>query len=118
MVGFSLTFENGQPVMGYDRADTIIQNIWLSIFVKQGSCWAAPFLGSRLYKIKKLTPTSDIEGRAYIDEALKWILSSGRARDLNVTCEINAGENRLDILVTGHKGNNDNIKFDTFYKVV
>jgi phage gp46-like protein len=119
MIGFGLAFDDdGKPVMSFDKDDSIIQNIWLSIFIKKGSFWAAPDLGSRLYLVKKVIPSAAVDAKAYIDECLKWLLDSGRMLDVTVTCELNATQKRIDISVVGHKGTGQDVKFDTFYQVV
>jgi phage gp46-like protein len=110
--------ETGKLAMSYERGDSFVNNILLSVFIKKGSFFAVPWLGSLLHTIKKITSDSVLLAKSYVETALKWMVDCGRVTNLVVITEVNDAGNAIAIMVTGKKQNGDNIDFKTFYPVV
>jgi phage gp46-like protein len=119
MVDFEILFVEGRPVMTHNRVDSIVNNMYLSIMIKKGYYIYAPFLGSRLHTIKKITADGLRLCRDYIVEALAWIVDSKRIYDLSVVATLDSSDtSRINISVSAKKQNGQEVTFETFYRVV
>ncbi len=120
---FALEINNqtGMAAMTYEKADTIMNNIWLSLMVKRGSFFANTEFGSRLHLLQRYKNT-DATARLAIDyckEALQWMLDSGKARKIEVFSERDRSQNlnRLKLLVKVTPANGPVVPFETFIPV-
>ena len=53
MKDFNINLAQGIPQMTFDIADSMWNNIYLSLTIKQGSFFAAPEFGSKLYTLTR-----------------------------------------------------------------
>jgi phage gp46-like protein len=79
--------ETGQVT--WDKAGTIMNNVYLSLEIDQGSWFQNLKFGSRLYLLKrrKNTPHTAALAVGYCKEALKWLLDTGKATKVEVYTE-------------------------------
>lgn len=85
----------------YTLSDDLGNNIYLSLMVRKGSWLFNPSFGSRLYLLEREKALDRVAKKAleYCNEALKWILDSGRAESCEVTIELDKANSRLKCLV-------------------
>ncbi len=122
---FSITIDNstGMAQMTFGKAETMMNNVWLSLMVQRGSFFANPDFGSRLYLLRraKLTLATIRMAEDYCKEALQWLLDSGKASAVAVTAQRDTTESiyRLKLLVevTPTSGE-EPVSFTTFVSVV
>jgi len=103
----------------FAKANNILNNIFLSIMIERGSFFFNTDFGSRLHLLKKMTDRNVALAKSYIDEALQWILDTGKAktietrteRDLNVT-------NRINFQVVATQANDAITTFESFIEVI
>jgi phage gp46-like protein len=118
MIDFKLSVVNGRMVMSHEVADSFLNNIILSIYIRKGSFFQANDFGSLLYRIKKITDNNVKLARDYIMAALKWMIDTGRMTDLVVETEADLANNAIRFLVSCRKKTGQDIKFNSFYSVV
>jgi phage gp46-like protein len=115
--------QTGLGQMTFDKATTLMNNIYLSWMVDQGSFFLDPKFGSRFYLLKraKNTPKTAKLAIGYGKEALQWMFDAGKVSAVNVYAQINKTENinRLKILgeITPVNGN-DPVSFSRFIEVI
>ncbi|OPY07261.1 MAG: Phage protein GP46 [Syntrophaceae bacterium PtaB.Bin095] len=120
---FALEIDNttGLAAMTFDKADTIQNNVWLSLTVRRGSFFANQDFGSRLHLLKraKLTAATARLAEDYCWEALQWMLDSGKAAAVSVAAERDRTQNinRLKLLVEVTPASGDPVKFSAFVTV-
>jgi len=103
----------------FAKSDNILNNIFLSIIVERNSFFFNPEFGSRLHLIKKLTDQNVALAKDYLDEALQWILDTGKAKKIDTLTERDLDVmNRLNLLVTATQSNNQIVTFESFIEVV
>jgi phage gp46-like protein len=121
---FKIEIDNmtGLAAMTFDKADTIMNNIWLSLSVQRGSFFANPDFGSRLHLLQraKLTAQTAKLAEDYCKEALQWLLDQGKATKIGVTSERDRTQNinRLRLLVEVTPANGELVEFTTFVDVI
>lgn len=121
---FALEIDNSTGIssLTFDKAETIMNNVWLSLTVDKGSFFANPAFGSRLYLLQraKLTPATIQLAEDYCKEALQWMLDSGKARAISVTAWRDATEfkYRLKLLVEVTPIVGEQVAFTTFVTVI
>ncbi|UPG87036.1 phage GP46 family protein [Luteibacter aegosomatis] len=85
------------------RITTLANAVYLRLVVPLGSWWAAPTLGSRLHELQREKDVSRVRilARDYALDALKGLLSDGRASAIDVSVSSSSiGWLQLDIDVT------------------
>lgn len=118
---FQITTENGLGEMTFTKADSVLNNIYLSLEVEKGSFFQNPEFGSRLNILKreKLTDRTISLAKEYVKESLQWLLDIGRVTQIETEAERNTNDrNRLDIMVRVTQADGREISFDTFFEVV
>ena len=121
---FKIEIDNttGLAAMTFDKADTIMNNVWLSLTVQRGSFFANPGFGSRLHLLKraKLSAATARLAEDYCREALQWMLDSGKATAISVTAERDRTQNinRLKLLVDVTPASGEPVEFSAFVTVV
>lgn len=71
--------------MTFDPASGLLNNVYLSVTIEQGSWWAAPAFGrKRRERLKNTAETARLL-QSDFEAALQWLLDSGRARSIVVT---------------------------------
>jgi phage gp46-like protein len=102
---FAITIDNrtGLGAMTFEKATTIMNNIYLSLTVQQGSFFADPAFGSRLYLLRRAKNTDKTMNLAieYCKEALQWLIDTKKAVAVDVWAERERIQdlNRLKLLV-------------------
>lgn len=109
--------------MSFDRVDTIMNNIYVSLMVRRGSFFANPEFGSRLHLLQRAKDTDQTAQRAvgYVREALQWMIDTGKAKTVQVYAqrERTAYTRRLLMLIEVTPVNSDTpVPFTTFIEVI
>lgn len=114
--------QNGIAAMTFDKASTMMNNIWISLTVKRGSFFADTEFGSRLHLLQRYKNTDQTERMAvdYCKEALQWMLDSGKAKKVEAFAQRDRTQNlnRLNLLVEVTPVNGPLVSFETFIPVV
>lgn len=104
------------------KAETIFNNVYLSLMLRKGSFFAAPDFGSRLHLLHraKNTARTELLAREYCREALQWLLDTGRATAVEVFAERDRQQNLnlLKLLVEVTQTDGRELTFQTFVEVV
>ena len=122
---FTITIDNqtGLAQMTFDQTTTLMNNIYLSLKVQQGSFFANTSFGSRLHLLRRAKNTEMTKRLAmdYCREALQWLINSGKAIAIDVYAERDRTQDlhRLKLLVevTPYSGAAP-VAFSTFIEVV
>lgn len=108
--------------MTHEKSENILNNVYLSLMVQQGSFFQEPSFGSRLHELhrKKNTKNTELLAREYCIEALQWLKDTGRADKIDVTTERDMTEdlNRIKLYVTVTQTDGQSVTFETFLEVV
>jgi len=119
MIDFSITTESGAPVFSLEAGDALRNNVLLSLLVRRGTLFVAPEFGSRLHTITKVSADAPARAQAYCVEATRWIIETGRAREITVDARIHDENNgRIDIAVMVTKPDGERTAFTTWFAVV
>ncbi len=118
MKDFNINLTQGLPVMTFDIADSIWNNIYISLTLKQGSFFAAPEFGSKLYTLNRAKNTVRTEQKVkdYCKQALQWLLDTKRALSISIVTERLSGRINFEISVT--QANGVPVSFSSFVEVV
>lgn len=81
---FSIVTANGKADMSWNPADSLKNNVWLSLNIRRGSFFAAMDFGMRKPPGKN-TPKAEALVKEYAQEALQWMLNTGRATEIEVS---------------------------------
>ncbi|PKN05562.1 MAG: hypothetical protein CVU74_01145 [Deltaproteobacteria bacterium HGW-Deltaproteobacteria-9] len=120
---FAITTESGIGAMTFNKVETIMNNIYLSLVVARGSFFANTSFGSRLHLLQRAKNTDTTMRLAidYCKEALQWMIDAGKASAVNVYAQRDRTEdlNRLKLLieVTPYSGAAP-VAFSTFIEVI
>lgn len=95
--------------------DSLLNNIILSLSVKQGSFFLFPDFGNRLHKIKSITPSNIELAKAYCLESLDWLIRIGRVKSNTVSAQRHGDEIKLQIISI--KVNGEPIEYTHFYRI-
>lgn len=122
---FVITIDNqtGLGQMTYNKATTIMNNIYLSLKTKRGSFFADTSFGSRLHLLRREKNTAKTMRLAmdYCKEALQWMIDTGKAKTVDVYAERDRTQdlNRLKLLIEVTPVNGDApVSFATFIEVI
>jgi len=117
---FAIDINDGIPSMTWEKADSISNNIYLSVNIPQGAFVFNPGFGLRRRPRMKNTEKSAALIRGDYLEALQWIVASGRAKSVEVYTERDSINNpdRLKILVEAVQADGKKITFEHFVEVV
>jgi phage gp46-like protein len=103
----------------FTKNSDIRTDIFNSINIKKGYFFQNKEFGSDLYKIRKLTSPNVLLAKQYIEAALEWLLSTGRAKSLNVIVERDTSDvSRLNIKVEAQQPDGLMIIYEQFKRVV
>jgi phage gp46-like protein len=117
---FAIDLTNGYPGMTYEKANTILNNVYLSLSVVKGSFFAAPEFGmSRRGRMKNTAENAKLIRDDAIF-ALQWLLDSKRATSVQVNTERDMSQDlyRLKLLVTVTQADGRRVSFEKFVEVV
>ena len=118
MKDFNINLTSGLAEMTFDQADSMWNNIYISLTMKQGSFFAAPEFGSKLYTLTraKNTPRTEQNVKDYCKQALQWLMTTGRATSISVVTQRLFA--RINFEVTVIKANGVPVSFTSFVEVV
>lgn len=114
---FKIETASGRAEMIFDKADTIMNNIYLSLTIAKGSFFLDPEFGHRFNEVKKNTAGAPAQVKEYAKEALKWLLETGRAKKIEIVTERD-GRERIKLKVEATQADGQEVIFDTFYEIV
>lgn len=98
--------------------DNILNNIFLSFLIDQGSWWFDTGFGLKREKREKLSDRRTALTKDRIDAAFKWIIDSGRAKQINVGVERDRRDvSRLNVLIEAVQADGRVVKFESFREV-
>jgi len=121
---FAINIDNqtGTGQMTFEKATTIMNNIYLSLMIRRGSFFADPAFGSRLHLLEREKNTDRTAQLAvgYAKEALQWLIDTGKATAVDVYAERDKTQNinRLKLLVEVTQKNGERVPYSTFIKVI
>lgn len=121
---YAITIDSatGMGQMIFDKSETILNNLFLSLTVRRGSFFQNPDFGSRLHLLHraKNTPRTEALAVEYCKEALQWLIDAGRLSKIDIYTEIDKTQNidRLKMLIEATKAEGDQVSFTTFVEVV
>lgn len=105
-----------------DPANGVANAVYLRLMTPLGSYWAAPSLGSNLYKLQRSKALTGIDllARGYALAALQPLLDDGRATSIDVQAHrsSNTITSRLVLLVTVVDAGGDQHVFEHHVKVI
>ena len=105
--------------MSWDKAEDLGTHVALSLSVNQGDFFQDPTFGSRLFEVKKLTTKGMNLAQQYIEEALQWLLDTGKASNIDVFVERDSiDRNRLNIRVQVEERDGNQITYDLYKEFV
>ncbi len=118
MKDFNINLAQGIPQMTFDIADSMWNNIYLSLTIKQGSFFAAPEFGSKLYTLTRAKNTAQTEQKVkdYCKQALQWLLDTKRALTISIITERLFVRINFEISIV--KANGVSVSFSNFVEVV
>ena len=119
---YKLTIDGIEADMTWEKADTILNNIYLSLEVPRGSFFQDKDFGSRLHLLQRAKNTENTAtlAREYALEATQWIKDAGRANSIAAYTEIDKSQDisRLKLLVEAEQADGRKVTFETFLEVV
>ena len=116
---FKITMVAGHPALTWDKSTDITTDIWVLTTLPLGSFFQAPTLGNKLLTVKKLTDDTANLAQQYIAAALKPLLQSGRATNIDVTAERDQNDhNRLNYRVQATQPDGLIVSYTNWYSVV
>ncbi len=121
---FALTIDDqsGLAAMTFEKATTIMNNIYLSLTVERGSFFADPSFGSRLYLLRRAKNTETTARLAvdYCREALQWLLDTKKAIAVDVFAQRDRTQDihRLKLFIEVTPMSGPIVPFTTFIDVV
>lgn len=117
---FAIAIQDGQPLMTLEKADTIFNNVYLSLVVQRGAWFQNPAFGSRLHLLKKNVPRSASLAEEYAREALQWLLDTGKATQIEIRAERDRLQDlhRLKLWVEVTQADGQILPFEHFVEVV
>ena len=116
---FKIVYADGKGAMTFAPADSIANNIFLSLNIRKGTFFADPEFGMRELPGKN-TPKSPELVEAYALEALQWILDTGRAKSITLSAYQDKEKYPDRILLTGEaiQADGRTVPFEQFVEVV
>lgn len=105
--------------MSWDKADNLLTHIIMSLSTNRGTFFQDPAFGSRLFEIKKLSPKALNLAQQYVEEALKWLLDTGKAEEITAYVERdNIDRSRLNIRVQVAESDGNQITYDLYKTLI
>jgi phage gp46-like protein len=103
--------------MQFQKNMDIKTGMWLSISTEKGTFFQDPGFG--LTKMTKVTDQDIPLYTGYIEEALDWLLQSGRAKSIDVLVERDLQDvTRLNIKVQATQPNGLIVTYETYQRVI
>jgi phage gp46-like protein len=100
-------------------ADSLYNNIYLSLHVKKGTLFTNPEFGSRLHEIQKVSDISIEKIKQYSNDALKWIIAAGKSQSITVDVErSSSSKNEIKLTITVLRNNGEEFVVFTWFSVI
>jgi phage gp46-like protein len=103
--------------MQFQKNSDIKTGMWLSLSTQKGTFFQDPTFG-----LQRMTKVSDSDiplYTQYIEEALDWLLQSGRAKSIDVLVERDLNDvNRINVKVQATQPDGLIVTYETFQRVV
>ena len=104
--------------MVFSKNEDIRTSIYNSLSIRKASFFQNPVFGCELYKIKKITQPNILLAKTYVDDCLKWLISTGRATTITSVVEQDRLDyNRLNVKVTATQPNGLIITYSSYQRV-
>lgn len=117
---FQIDLDRGHSTgsMTFNKNTDIRSNIYFSLFINQGDWFYDPNFGSKLKTIKKITDSNLLLAKQYVEQALKWLLNTGKATSIEVICERDDSNlNQIDMKITVYQPNSVTLFYKTAFDV-
>ncbi len=110
----------GMGAMTFNKADNIMNNIYLSLMVEKGSFFQNPDFGFNRPKREKNTEKTAALFEERARQALQWMLETGRAIKIDVSSERDRLQdlNRLKLLIEVTQADGQKVPYETFVEVI
>ena len=116
MIDFMIRVNSKQLQATYSETDSLLNNILLSIHVRKGTLFSYPEFGSELHKVKRLNDINITHARSYALSALKWVVDTGRAKDIHV--DVTSTKSSLAIVVDVTKNDGEKTTYITYFRIL
>ncbi len=105
--------------MSHEAVSSLMNNVYLSIMTERGSFFQDRDFGMRRLVRAKNTERNALLAQSYAEDALAWIIDSGRASKIDVATEINKSESlyRCKLLVEVTDPGGNTVTFELFKEV-
>ncbi|NVO00766.1 MAG: phage GP46 family protein [Geobacteraceae bacterium] len=119
MRDFNISIDNqGVPFTSLNGGNSFFNNIWLSLNIPLGSWWVDPSFGLAQRPRRKLTSLTMRQIEDDHNQALKWLLDSGRATLINLLVVAVDVPNRIRVIVTATPAEGDQVTYEKFVEVI
>jgi phage gp46-like protein len=112
----------GMADVEFSYADSLYNNIWLSIMTPRGARFNDKKFGSRMYLLKQKFKRNERAlnfAKMYSEESLKWIIDIGRILSATVTPSYDAAVlNRINLNIDVIRSNLQPVTYTMWYDVV
>ena len=119
---YKLTIDGIEADMTWEKADSILNNLFLSLMIPRGAFFLDKEFGSRLHLLKRAKNTENTAAltREYALEATQWIKDAGRANSIAAYTQIDKSQDtdRLKLLVEAVQADGRKVTFETFLEVI
>lgn len=117
---FQINLDRGNSTgsMTFNKNTDIRSNIYFSLFINQGDWFYDPNFGTKLKTIRKVTDSSILLARQYTEQALNWLINTGKASAINVICERDLTNfNQINMKITVQQPNSVTLFYQQAYDV-
>ena len=117
---FAILTDTGSGAMTFGKAGDIMNNVFLSLSIARGSFFASPGFGMPRRERMKNTAHNARLIKDDAAAALRWLLDTGRAADIQVEVERDPARDphRLLLQVTVTQADGNRVTFKKFVEVV
>lgn len=118
MIDFTINIHGQSAEFAFDKSDSLMSNIFLSMRIARGTFFIDPTFGSRLHEIKKITESNLRLAESYCREALQWLLTTKRLSFIQVTAwRDEEAIDRIKFYVEIKRADDSAMKYEIFYPV-
>jgi len=113
-----MDFQIDNTGLTFNKNVDIRTDVYTSLNVAQGTFFQNPGFGSKLTQVKKVTANNLLLAQQYVQNALQWLLQTGRATQISSIVEKDDNDfNRLNIKVTIVQANGVLLYYQQFFDV-
>lgn len=117
-MGYKVIMNQGHPELTWEQETTILTDMVLSILVPRGAFFHDPNFGLPELP-KKLTPENIPLVRQRFQEALQWLINTGKAKSIDIIAEQDEDwPNRVNIAARAVQSNDQLVTYETFVEVL